>query len=242
MSCIKTCQISSLVFFHIPKSGGTSVTAALRKMFTACISEDGNLSERCFQDHASHRDCLFHGHAQHGTASCVPRGVPTATILREPADQVISNYQHLLRNPGLPLHRAAVELGFSGLMQTHWQLLVFQAISLDVAISAQPIDTPETFFARLPSIRAFLGQIDIVGHLDHIDSFLAHAAWRTGHASSGRAGRLNSAAEHGEPPHEARRLREEYWSLSNEPTLLDLMRTERSLVAYAMKRAVAMQT
>ena len=188
-----------LVFFHIAKTGGTSATAALRPLFSDAITSGGNLSIACLDSHSSADDLLYHGHPEHGAAWAVPRGAVTATVLRTPEAQAVSNYLHLLRNPHLPLHDLAMHLRFSGLMRAVPSLLAFQAVSLDVAISMKPLHTMEEFFVRLPAVQRFLNRIDVVGCLDQLDTVLHDAARRTGRpaASLLPAPCLNTVAEFG---------------------------------------------
>jgi len=167
----------------------------------------------------------------------VPRGAVTATLLRAPDEQAVSNYLHLLRNPQLPLHDMAVRLGFSGLMAAHWPLLAFQAISLDVALSTTYSDTPADFLARMPDIQRFLDRIDVVGCLDQLDTMLHDAAQRTGHHVPPPAPRLNTAAEFGTEWREVERLRAEYHALAADPVLRQVMAAEAMLVACARGRS-----
>ena len=169
-------------------------------------------------------------------ALTVPRGAVTATVLRAPEEQAVSHYLHLVRDPRLPLHGMAVRLGFSGLMAAHWPLLAFQVISLDVAVSMTPIDTPERFFSRLPAIQRFLKRIDVVGCLDQLDMVLRAAAQRTGRAAPPAAPCLNTAAEFGVGRREVEQLRADYRNLSDAPLLRQVMAAEAMLVAQARRR------
>lgn len=228
--------LRSMVFFHVPKTGGTSATATLQPSFAASVTSSGNLSKACLGSRPGESGVLFHGHAEHDVARAVPPGAVTATLLRAPDEQAVSSYCHLLRNPHLPLHGPATRLGFSGLMRDHWQMLVFQAVSLDVAISTTPVSTPDDFFARLPAIRRFLDRINVVGCLDQIDTFLRDAARRTNHAIPPPAPRLNTAAEFGVDGREVERLRAEYQALAAIPLLRELMLAEAALISQAEAR------
>ncbi len=210
-------------------------------MFSATITSNGNLSNACWASCPAagdprQGDLLYYGHPEHGVAWNVPRGAITATVLREPEEQAVSSYFHLLRNPHLPLHGMAVRLGFAGLMAAHWPLLAFQAISLDVAISQTPIDTPERFFSRLPGVRRFLRRIHVVGCLDQLDTVLQAAAQRTGRAPPPAALCLNTAAEFGVAQREVAQLRAEYRNLADVPLLRQVMAAETMLVAQARRR------
>ena len=230
-------RLRSLIFFHVAKTGGTSATASLRPLFANSATNNGNLSTACLASYPGTADTLFHGHPEHGVAWAVPRGAVTATLLRAPDEQAVSNYLHLLRNPQLPLYGMAMRLGFSGLMTAHWPLLAFQAISLDVALSTTHSDTPADFLARMPDIQRFLDRIDVVGCLDQLDTMLHDAAKRTGHLVPPPAPRLNTAAEFGTELREVERLRAEYHALAANPLLRQVMAAEAMLVARARARS-----
>ncbi len=232
-------RLRSLVFFHVAKTGGTSATASLRSLYATSVTSNGNLSANCLATSPQAGGTLFHGHPEHGVAWAIPRGVVTATLLRAPDEQAVSNYLHLLRNPHLPLHAMAVRLGFSGLMTAHWPLLAFQAISLDVALSTTHSDTPAEFLARMPDIQRFLNRIDVVGCLDQLDTVLHDAAHRTGHPVPPPAPRLNTAAEFGTARREVEQLRTEYRALSANPLLREVMAAEAMLVARARARCIS---
>ena len=231
-------KLRSLVFFHVAKTGGTSAAAALRSLFADARTDDGNLSAACLTSQPLGRDVLYYGHPLHAVAQAVPQGAVTATVLRAPAEQAVSNYLHLLRNPHLPFHGDAVRLRFSGLMAAQPLLLAYQAVSLNVAMSDSQIHTPAQLFARLPAVGRFLDRIDVVGCLDQLDAVLRRAAWRTGRSDAvlSRAPLLNAATDFGTRDHEVHRLRAEYQGLAADPLLRRLMAAEAALVAHARSR------
>ena len=157
------------------------------------------------------------------------------TVLRLPENQAISNYLHVRRHPELPLYDAAQKMNFSDFMRENWQYLVFQGIALDVVQSATPVDTPETFFRRLPATRALLNSIDFVGCLENMGGLLARLASAFGWDSSGLPVHLNAA-----PPLDLDcnliGLREAYRALSRDPYLAPLVAAEQSIYLQAQRR------
>ena len=235
-------SLRSLVFFHVAKTGGTSATETLRPLFANTATEDGNLSARCLASHPGCDDVLYHGHPLHAVAERVPTRAVTATVLRAPAEQAVSNYLHLLRNPQLPLHADAVRLGFRGLLVKHPLLLAFQAVSLNVAISGEQIHAPAQLLRRLPAVTRFLDRIDVVGCLDQLDAVLRHAADLTGRPAGALhpAPFLNTAAEFGTEGREAYRLRSECQTLATFPMHRRLMEAEAMLVARVHARCAGL--
>ena len=82
-------------------------------------------------------------------------------------------------------------------MRTHWQVIVFQAIFLDVAQSSSQVDSQETFFRRLPAIKALLNRIDFVGCLEDLDAYIPRLATTYGWPPPPPAPRLNTVQEAG---------------------------------------------
>ena len=75
-------------FLHIAKTGGTSLTAALKAFYRAeeVISDAGNISVDFIktQEHRLNTPVFVHGHAQHGVMSHLMGHVRAITFLRDP--------------------------------------------------------------------------------------------------------------------------------------------------------------
>ena len=107
----RTEEALPLYFLHIAKTGGTSLTAALKAFYRAenVISDAGNISVDFIrgQEHRLQAPVFIHGHAQHGVMSHLMGRVRAITFLRDPPAQAVSNYLHLARDLDNPLRCAA---------------------------------------------------------------------------------------------------------------------------------------
>lgn len=156
-----------LCFHHIAKTGGTSLVRGIRAVTPArlCLTEGGNLS-------AGFVDALvagglrsrqfIHGHPLTGAMRRLRGQARIVTMLREPCDQVISNYFWLRKDSRVPDHRAARQLGFREFVETHPYFAIFQTASLHVGIEERPIARAEDLIDRLPAIFAYLDEMHAV--------------------------------------------------------------------------------
>lgn len=160
-----------LFFHHIAKTGGTSLTAALRSVIPADLifSEHGNLSAGFTQRLVARglrQGQLIHGHPATGAALPLRGRSRIVTLLREPRDQVISNYFHVRTHRSLPDHAAARQLGFREFLLTHNYYAIFQTASLHVGIQEAPIARTEDIIDRLPQIFEYVEEMYMVGAPD----------------------------------------------------------------------------
>ena len=118
----------TLVFIHIPRTGGTSLRAALERQFSAEESlfvyprQPWAVSRRDvpgLDDEAKQKIRLVYGHAPFGLHRDLPGRCRYLAVLRDPIDRVVSNYYAQMeagrkrRNRGrpieTPLEQAAAE-------------------------------------------------------------------------------------------------------------------------------------
>jgi hypothetical protein len=231
---------SSLIFLHIPKTGGTSLTQSLRAYFSdeCCFTDNGSISASLLRrtTPALEGSCLFHGHPDHDILRLCG-AARTTTILRRPEDHAISNYLYCQRAIEVPLHRTALEQDFPHFLRIYWQCLVFQAISLDVAQSSHPISSREDFFQRLPRIHMLLDRIDFVGCLDRVDDLLQTVAAAYGWAAPSPVPRLNTAAQYGVDEARIMDMRVQYQALRADPDVAPLIAAEEAIYAQACRIA-----
>lgn len=233
-----------VVFLHIPKTAGTSLTQALIALrpWARTLTRDGNITpdmmDMCRSFPAGEQAAtLMHGHPLHGTLETLSDAV-TMTVLRDPEEQTVSNYLHVRRDPVTPLHQEANTLSFDAFLRRHWPWLVFQNISVDVANSRSPISCQEEFFQRLPSIRALLDRIDFVGTTDNLQAFIDRVAQALG-VDTVRIEQLHRIVDFGVSRERIAELRATYRALASEPALQPFYAAEQALYDAARRRPIA---
>lgn len=217
---------SPVVFLHIPKTAGTSLTHALLALrpWAHILTHDGNITpdmiDTCRSFSAEGQAGTFmHGHPLHGSLDALA-GAMTMRVVRDPEQQTVSNYLHIRRGPATPPHHDANALPFDIFLQRHWPLLVFQNISIDVANPRSPIGSQDEFFKRLAPIHEVLARIDFVGTTDNLQAF------------------IDRIADLGVPHAEIVALRAVYRALVADPVLQRLHAAEQALYDAARQRPI----
>jgi hypothetical protein len=95
-----------LIFLHIPKTGGTSITNLLRAVLSPSINVEGPESLRRFL-HLSDGDLralrLAYGHMPYGLHGLSTVNCRYFVFMREPVDRILSSYYYIRRTPEHPL-------------------------------------------------------------------------------------------------------------------------------------------
>ncbi|HVJ69086.1 MAG TPA: sulfotransferase family 2 domain-containing protein [Caulifigura sp.] len=105
-----------LLFDHVPKCAGTTVSAYLSSQYPARtvfqLNEDTpekSLAKfRALPESRRHGFRLIAGHEAHQLLNLVDPSVLTLTILREPVDRLVSHYYYVKRNIGHYLHQRLI--------------------------------------------------------------------------------------------------------------------------------------
>jgi hypothetical protein len=229
----RTEEALPLYFLHIAKTGGTSLTAALKAFYRAedVISDAGNISVDFIrgQEHRLHAPVFVHGHAQHGVMSHLMGRVRAITFLRDPPAQAVSNYLHVARDLDNPLSCAAINLGFSRFLTTYWQYAVYQVNALDVSITPGPAPFPEDLERHVGDVFALLDQMFFVGCLEQLNEVSPLLSLMLGLPTCLTVPCLNTAAEHGTDAETIQRLRAEYEALQDNVRMAHLLSLERAI-------------
>jgi hypothetical protein len=171
--------MAALFYFHVPKTAGTSITDEIRQHFleSQILTENGNLTLPFLEAHGKQRlrDVGFiHGHPGVGAAAYLEGIADAVTLLRNPMEQVISNYLHVSRGVPQPWHRAANALGFRDFLRAYPEFLVFQTLSLAKGLGFQV--PPERVYDALPHVLRYLESTTLLGTVEQIDEFMASLA------------------------------------------------------------------
>lgn len=103
---------SVLYFAHIPKTAGTSVTAALDAEFVPGAILPAQFTTEIAAARDAFRRCRFaRGHLGAGLHEAIGLPGPTFTLLRSPLERTLSHIAHVQRDPFHPLHAYVRERG-----------------------------------------------------------------------------------------------------------------------------------
>lgn len=170
-----------LFFMHIPKTAGQSFTAALRPYFSPekSLSENGVLRMEYVQslsaDQLEAAEFVY-GHVGRGVGPLLMPYFHAVTVLRDPAQHIISDFQHVYRSPDTSKHgKKAQELGFTGFMRTSPGYFKSQVISMCVAylLDLQPNRRPDYDVGiQLTKAIATLDSMTLIGASEELDDLL----------------------------------------------------------------------
>jgi len=228
-----------LFFHHVPKTAGTSLIKAIEKMVLPelSFSEKGNLSATfvaALVERGLTPGQFIHGHPGTGAAMPLRGRAHIVTLLREPRDQVISNYLYVRFDRGVPDHSASRALGFREFVLARPRYAIFQTASLHLGIAERPAGRSEDFIDAVPQILAYLDEMALVGVVDQASEFMLRLAeimgWpQTPHFPHRRKSRISRKQREW--------MQAQFADLQSHPMLSSLFAAERAVYLHA--RAIA---
>lgn len=113
----------TVVFVHIPKTGGTSLREVLLRQYPARrafwivdpVKDSAWLASLPEEDRARLR--LVEGHMYYGVHELLPRPCVYMTMLREPVERVLSYYSHIRSREDHFLHETARDLSLGACIE-----------------------------------------------------------------------------------------------------------------------------
>jgi Sulfotransferase family len=225
-------------FLHIPKTAGTSITAAVGKYFPQqnCILGDISSDVLKQRSVSSTNRIFIAGHWMPDTLTALSRNAVRFTVLRDPRDQTISNYLHVCREAS-DLGTMAREMGFKQFVtEVVPYFLVFQSGSLLVPQICKAWLTASDVENHIHAVIDIMEQLDYVGCLEEKDDLALCLPLILGLREPLTIPWLNRAGDGGICKETVVELRRAYDELSDEPESGRLIRIERR----TYERAVAL--
>jgi Sulfotransferase family len=107
--------MASVIFLHLPKTGGTTLSSIMSRQYArdavyalGLPLDQAVANFRAMPEEHRARIELLHGHMPFGLHTFLPQPSTYVTMLRDPVSRALSEYQHVLRTVGHPLHEAVV--------------------------------------------------------------------------------------------------------------------------------------
>jgi hypothetical protein len=171
----------AIVFYHIPKSAGTTLNRLLRQnyrreeMVECGINTQQFIADlKTWPPERLRKIRFLQGHFPFGLHEILPQGARCFTILRDPVERVISYYFHALREPAHYLHKYVVgkDRSLKELLDSHIPVMMNEC---QVRLMSGVFDTVpfgEVDEAMLQQAICNLEKCDVVGVTEQFDRSL----------------------------------------------------------------------
>lgn len=229
-----------LCFIHLAKTGGTSLTDAISRLYSPgrVLMNGGYLSVDFL---ASLGDRLtgpvfLAGHPGPGVAAFLQPRADLITVLRQPVEQAVSHYLHVLSDPDHPLHREAAGRSFTDYLRGNPDLIDLQARWLSVAIGSDRAGAGPSQRCDTARLLRFIDEAPFVGVIEHAElcgEVLSRLLPAGGPVTLSH---LNAAVSRGVSTRTLGRLRLEYEDLRGDARLAPAFALEALVHARAAAR------
>jgi hypothetical protein len=233
-----------LCFLHIAKTGGTSLSNALGRVYPdhRRFSDGGHITVDYLDrvEGALLGPCFIAGHPGPGVVRRLAGKADIITLLRRPDRQAVSHYLHILADPEHPLHHSASRQSFSAFFRENPYLIIFQAASFGAALSTPDAPVDPLNRNGVDTLLHFLESLTFVGAIDRAEECCTQLSARLSIDPPLRLAYRNSALCRGVSPREVKRLLQEYRALVSDPELSCLFDIESRF--YAKAEALLMRS
>lgn len=224
-------------FFHIAKTGGTSLAEALRRYWNPDHVLTRTVLGRELLLGARPRlrgRTLLVGHPGPGIMPLIPKKMRVVTLIRRPVDHAVSNVLHAASYPAHPLHEDAARLSLREFLARNWWQAAPQTAALLRALSEEELSSPQQIQWRLGEALALIDRLSFVGVTERPDS-LARGLTRALELPLPFAfPHLNTAKERGVPEARVDELRRQFEDLRTDEVLGPVIAAEQRLYARAL--------
>jgi hypothetical protein len=235
----------ALCFLHIAKTGGTSLTDALARLYAPerVFSDRGNLSVAYLDSLGARLNggAFLAGHAAQGVAAALQGRADMITLLRNPVDQAVSNYLHVLSEPHNALHADALRLSFKDYLRRHDDQIDYQARSLALALGVDAAES-EAIRLRPGALTGFLESLAFIGVMERLEACADLLSRRLPGEPALRLGCMNAAVCRGVSTRTLARLRQAYQDLREDTDLAPVFAREARLYARAERLLSRLET
>ncbi len=225
-----------LCFLHIAKTGGTSLTDALARLYPPeqVFSDGGNLSIAYLETLGEKLGgrVLLAGHPDQGVAATLQGHADIMTVLRRPEDQAVSNYLHVLADSHNALHAAAASSSFTDYLRAHHHQIDFQARSLAIALAVDPALSDALRISSHPLTR-FLESLPFVGVTERMETCADILSRLLSGRQAITLNYMNASVCRGVSARTLARLRQDYLDLRRDADLAPIFAREARLYATA---------
>jgi hypothetical protein len=233
-----------LLHYHISKTAGNSFNRAIRSVYTdeECLTNNGNITLdflKSVSDERWEKTRFIYGHCGAQVGESLLGKTRGLLLLRDPVEQVISNYLHIAREPQVPLCKAACSLGFQRFIEVYPFHLCFQLTSINLGLA--PPDFPwrgvDEVYRLVPRVLDYMSTFSLVGTVEQLGKFMSDLTLMMGWERNPEMTWVNQAPQIDGGEVDRQQLRDILSELEQKPRYAQIIATER--LVYLRAKALA---